>query len=369
MYCFTLVRSSGFELELVRLQLAKGVGIFDCDEAVVFSDKRTYLQAPTSVMEADGHGRSVVSLETHEVSIDLRPIAKMDLSEASTERIVKEFAEQWRNAPYFVECWKNVFMEARYKFHDWVVKSDADAAFFPARLRAHLSNPKFAEKTFKSAYVRTCEVTPLKCVFEIKVKRQWGNDIIVKTTGEDHDSFSIGTCDGLSDAGRSCKNGGWGGGVNTIVNQHGDQVGIATCCSETNEILGFEKHCPQDQTPPQHSGISGSLEAYTRRAIDVYGMQGTKCLLDTSYMRWGEEHFMQDCMEYLQVEPLEGSELLKDRFCNGRPKSCSGQEAAFHPMESLEDYFDCASETLLDMSGQELHPDLLEINVLGARKK
>lgn len=44
----------------------------------------------------------------------------------------------WANAPVFLKAWKAVIEDGRFRRYDWTVKLDADAVFFPDRLKKHL---------------------------------------------------------------------------------------------------------------------------------------------------------------------------------------------------------------------------------------
>lgn len=360
LFCFTLARSYGFEIDITRLQLAKGTGIFDCDETVVFSDVRTWIsQGPTYLVNPDGTKPEIL-IETVDIGMKLSPyIDKLALVNGD-EAALQNVAASWRNAPHLVECWRRLLEDGRYKFHDWVVKVDPDAAFFPARLRARLAKPPFVASTSESAYLRTCGVTPHRCVWSITLSRAYGTDWTTKVIGESSDSFTIGGCDATSKAGKECVNGGWGTGINVIVNQRGETVGLANCCSEDNHVIAQTAQCPQTQKPKGHQGISGALEAFTSKAVDLYGMQGTRCLLDTSYKTWGEEYFLQECMDYLGAKPLDGTSLLRDKYCNGDPTDCTSSEVAFHPIADTPQYMHCAAQAFEDLATVELHSDLLK---------
>lgn len=52
-----------------------------------------------------------------------------------------------RNTEVFVKVWADVRSDRQYAQHDWTVKVDADAVFFPDRLKQHLINLKVPPKT------------------------------------------------------------------------------------------------------------------------------------------------------------------------------------------------------------------------------
>merc|ERR1711972_495569 len=41
----------------------------------------------------------------------------------------------WLNTEIFLQAWQFVFYDGRFKKHDWIIKVDPDAVFFPERLR------------------------------------------------------------------------------------------------------------------------------------------------------------------------------------------------------------------------------------------
>jgi hypothetical protein len=57
------------------------------------------------------------------------------------------------NTPIFMKVWDKIIADKRTQFHDWTVKVDPDAVFFPERLRALLPNHK---ETPKGVYLNNC---------------------------------------------------------------------------------------------------------------------------------------------------------------------------------------------------------------------
>jgi len=101
LFCFTVVTPAGvvahgvqpgYEQELLQMMKANAWGIFACDASQVYQGARAQ----------KGEWHSVI------------------------------------NTDIFVKVWHEVQKEGLYKAHDWTVKVDADAVFFPDRLRTHL---------------------------------------------------------------------------------------------------------------------------------------------------------------------------------------------------------------------------------------
>uniref|UniRef100_A0A7S2J4F0 Uncharacterized protein n=1 Tax=Zooxanthella nutricula TaxID=1333877 RepID=A0A7S2J4F0_9DINO len=125
LFCFAVFRSEGYELELVRAQYGKRVGIFGCDEFAVLSDR------PQRLGDAAG---SLVSLM---IPANERVGVSKDGTAANTE--------------VFMQAWGVLWREARWRAHDWVIKADPDCVVIPSRLRQHLKS-----HTGKAVYVKNC---------------------------------------------------------------------------------------------------------------------------------------------------------------------------------------------------------------------
>lgn len=93
LYCFMVVVSSMPEAELADNAKDKGIGIYQCDDSDVIEGQKT------------------------------------DMTDWGT----------YINVNMFIDAWKQVEQNGKYASHDWTVKVDADAVFFPDILKDHLS--------------------------------------------------------------------------------------------------------------------------------------------------------------------------------------------------------------------------------------
>jgi len=123
LFCFSIFRSTGYELELVKSQAHEGVGIFDCDEYAALSDQDLVL--------SNGIKTLLVP-----------PCENLGVSKDGTAA----------NAQIFIQAWKVISDDVRYKAHDWVVKADPDAVIVVDRLRAHL-----ATHTGENVFMQNCK--------------------------------------------------------------------------------------------------------------------------------------------------------------------------------------------------------------------
>lgn len=98
-------------MELIRFQYSKRASIFACDASAIYSNR-------TVAVASD--------LQTTPVVVDLT---------------VKFGGDSYTalNSWIFIAVWKKVITEGRHRVHDWIVKVDPDAVFFPERLRPLLA--------------------------------------------------------------------------------------------------------------------------------------------------------------------------------------------------------------------------------------
>jgi len=127
MFCFSLMLPWGYEKGLLKHQYTRGASIFACDEYAVYSNQE--------ILIADG-------LKTGIVKSDLK--CKMG----------GEF-KTCLNTPIFMKVWDKINKDKRVQFHDWTVKVDPDAVFFPERLRALVPNHK---ETPIGVYLNNCRL-------------------------------------------------------------------------------------------------------------------------------------------------------------------------------------------------------------------
>jgi len=126
LYCFSIIRDSGYEPELIRAQLPLGAGIFGCDEYGLYS-------TGSAVLGEDVFG-PVVSTPF--------PGAEVGTSKDGTAA----------NTRLFLNAWEAVNKDGRLWNHDWTVKVDPDAVLLPDRLRVRLK-----PLTGSNSYIVNCD--------------------------------------------------------------------------------------------------------------------------------------------------------------------------------------------------------------------
>jgi len=131
LFCFEVMMTTTYEFGLVKEQIRRGAGIFNCDEYSVFSqDPRTYLGKPP-------HGPPI-----HTKWFKKAFVGKSQDGTAG-------------NTLLFMHLWDAVKEDGHWKKHDWTVKADPDAVVLPWRIRKHL-----AQATGPNNYLVNCNKVP-----------------------------------------------------------------------------------------------------------------------------------------------------------------------------------------------------------------
>lgn len=223
LFCWAIFRSTGYELELVRSQAARAVGIFECDEFASLSDAALDL----------GRGISTILIP---------PCEHVGTSKDGTAA----------NTLIFMTAWWTLYHDVRWRSHNWIIKADPDAVLLPNRLRDHL-------------------------------RPHTGRAVFVKNCGK------------------------WPG--------------------------------------PGWPMMFGSLEAFSREAMEIYYNGAETCKRDLQWQAWGEDLFMGSCMERLGVVGVADTTIIGDNVCTGA--NCfDGVAAAYHPFKSAAAWFRCRSQAL-----------------------
>jgi hypothetical protein len=116
LYCFSVYTQDtgstkiSYELDILKEQHARNIGIFLCEQSDVFADVDV------------------------EVGPGLRTI-QVDDVEGDFHLAKRKTSGTWVNTGMFTQIWKKI---TKHVYTDWVAKVDADAVFIPDRLRSWL---------------------------------------------------------------------------------------------------------------------------------------------------------------------------------------------------------------------------------------
>jgi hypothetical protein len=120
LFCWSLYRADGYEVDLVKTHVEKMVGIFACDE---------FLPLCNEVLQL-GNGIQTTQIKTADVGVSKDGTAA--------------------NTLVFMHAWEAVYQDFRYHAHDWILKVDPDAVLLPHRLRPMLA------KYPSTVYIKNC---------------------------------------------------------------------------------------------------------------------------------------------------------------------------------------------------------------------
>jgi len=125
LFCFAIIRPTGYEPSLLKVQLERRVGIFDCDDFAVLSDTAFTLgQGPHGAVDTVTFPKTAVGVSSDGTAA---------------------------NTLLFMNAWEAVKKSTLNLQYDWTLKVDPDAVMLPARLRHHL-----APYPDQSVYVKNC---------------------------------------------------------------------------------------------------------------------------------------------------------------------------------------------------------------------
>jgi len=128
LFCFNVVTFNEWssEPELVKGQIERGAGIFECDEYAVFST-------------------------VEPIFVGIGPMGKVTSIQFEPAEITTSKDGTSGNAELFMHVWDAVQQDGRWSTTDWTVKVDPDAVLITSRLRLHLEEP-----TGTAAYIVNC---------------------------------------------------------------------------------------------------------------------------------------------------------------------------------------------------------------------
>mmetsp|Transcript_72002 Transcript_72002/g.154057 ORF Transcript_72002/g.154057 Transcript_72002/m.154057 type:complete len:1029 (+) Transcript_72002:89-3175(+) len=124
LFCISVVLPKSYEAILVAEQYVQGVGIFDCDEYMLFSNvSRDALFAPGVTPGRWPAGGPALTVMPGNLEV---PRGGKSLTAL--------------NSGVFIKVWHRIFQDGQYKAHDWSLKFDPDVVFVPGQLRQMLSS-------------------------------------------------------------------------------------------------------------------------------------------------------------------------------------------------------------------------------------
>lgn len=131
MFCWSLMQTTTYEMDVMKNQMGGGRGIFQCDEWGLLSTDEPTVLGKTP----DGEEAKTMQVEWAEITTSQDGTAG--------------------NAKLFINCWNTVIKDGRWNNHAWTLKVDPDAVLIADRLRMHL-----ADHVLENVYVVNCNKFP-----------------------------------------------------------------------------------------------------------------------------------------------------------------------------------------------------------------
>jgi len=135
MYCYTMYinevgpskKDNPKDLDILKLQKSRGLGVFGCDASSVFSDVSVDIGgASTTAVVPTGDWKQVLR---------------------------KDKPDKYLNTPLFMGAWKQIKAENSYLGFSWTVKADIPTVFLPGLLKTRLAQ---YPETPTGTYIETC---------------------------------------------------------------------------------------------------------------------------------------------------------------------------------------------------------------------
>lgn len=88
--------------------------------------------------------------------------------------------------------------------------------------------------------------------------------------------------------------------------------------------------------------LFGALEVFSKQAMGVYHDKNGTCM-GLPWQRWGEDMYMQKCMDAIGVQTVGDFKMTADTSCplGGSPDCGQRDIAAFHPHKDGQDWWNC----------------------------
>lgn len=90
----------------------------------------------------------------------------------------------------------------------------------------------------------------------------------------------------------------------------------------------------------------GSFEVFSQKAVETYLSGKLRCVQKLHWQGWGEDYFVQHCLDMLGVSHIEIFNILGDANCAAAACSDASQ-VALHPYKVVGDYLKCWHQAIV----------------------
>mmetsp|Transcript_96910 Transcript_96910/g.202490 ORF Transcript_96910/g.202490 Transcript_96910/m.202490 type:complete len:799 (+) Transcript_96910:168-2564(+) len=156
-FCFSVIRTVGYEADLMRDQMKEKSGIFACDEYAVFSSAP--YEGPATNYWAPNTGDNSPNEPMVSLDLGMGPLGPVQTIAFEPTYVGVSQDHTAGNTKLFMRVWDKVLASGKYQSTDWTLKVDPDAVLFPSRLRSQL-----LPHTGKNTYIVNCDkpgMTPM----------------------------------------------------------------------------------------------------------------------------------------------------------------------------------------------------------------
>ena len=141
LFCYTVARPRGLEVDLLNLQWRRSLGVFGCDGFAVFSNTSNASTNWVSTSTIRGNMDVLISPRARH--------GNWDFGNAL-------------NAPLFIQIWQAMDIDHLRSRYDWVIKLDPDTVFLPSRMRNLITTSICRSVRDMDRLVLTVGDTPLR---------------------------------------------------------------------------------------------------------------------------------------------------------------------------------------------------------------
>jgi hypothetical protein len=316
----------GNEPKLVKLQYERGLGIFGCDEHVVLSNVSFQLSPgkPNSEKTVTFPGDMRVKFndwtwKIYDVKLAL-------------------------NTDVFIRVWRKIFELGHWRNYDWTVKADPDTVLFPSRLRYLLRErpllPSGGTADSDAAACGSCKKTNStdknqSCASHVHWEQKNGLTCT--------ESLGLVARPPPQDCGCTC--------------------GQAACNNPASVYLrncAVNKYTPHDDYP--NHALHGPLEVLSIAAVEDFqrGLGRCESKFSKTFTQWGEDWFLEHCLRFLGVNPMDSFSSLMDGDCACVAWPCEAPHAAFQPFKTVDGYLQCTENALKNGTWPPTDPQTAE---------
>merc|ERR1712048_72084 len=86
------------------------------------------------------------------------------------------------------------------------------------------------------------------------------------------------------------------------------------------------------------------MEIISRSALMTYSKERARCRIKVNHTGMGEDMWLQECLELLEIGSVWGQDIIHDSYCRGGvavPENCIPGMVAFHPFKTANTWMLC----------------------------